>query len=255
MSKINVTAIIIAKNEEGMIADCLDSLQFCSEVLVVDNGSSDNTAEIAKRMGARVIVSRVHDFSKLRMEGLRHAGEEWVLYVDADERITPELVVYLRRAISKENIVAYKLWRKNFYFGEYEWPFIESLERLFRKEYLEGWHGIVHETPIVKGAVEQLDGFILHYTHRDLTSMLRKTIEWSQIEAKLRFDSGHPLMTWWRFPRVMFTAFFDSYIRQQGWRLGVVGFIESTYQGFSMFITYARLWEMQSDLNSSKSKN
>jgi len=75
--------------------------------------------------------------------------------------------------------------------------------------------------------------------------MLEKTISWSEVEAQLRYDSSHPKMTWWRFPRVMFRAFADSYIRQKGWKAGTAGVVESMYQSFSMFITYARLWEMQ----------
>ena len=78
--------------------------------------------------------------------------------------------------------------------------------------------------------------------------MVNKTLAWSKIDAELRFKSGHPRMTWWRFPRVMLTAFFDSYIKQGGWKVGTIGLIESLYQSYSIFITYARLWEMQNKL-------
>ena len=95
--------------------------------------------------------------------------------------------------------------------------------------------------------IGMLEGYLLHYTHRDLKSMVEKTMEWSKVEAELRYKSGHPKITWWRFPRVMLTAFFDSYIRQGGWKAGAVGLIESMYQSFSIFVTYARLWEMQQE--------
>ena len=75
--------------------------------------------------------------------------------------------------------------------------------------------------------------------------MLDKTIEWSKVEAETRFQMNHPKMTWWRFPRVMITAFLDSYFRQGGYKIGVAGLIESVYQAFSIFVTYARLWELQ----------
>ena len=103
----------------------------------------------------------------------------------------------------------------------------------------------LHESAKIKGTVGRLSGELLHFTHRNLDSMLQKTIEWSEIEAQLRINAHHPTMTWWRFLRVMLTAFYDSYIRQKGWKVGVVGIIEAMYQSFSMFITYARLWEMQ----------
>ena len=129
--------------------------------------------------------------------------------------------------------------------GNHEWPYIEKLERLFRKDSLKGWKGKLHESPIIDGAIGDLDGFLLHYSHRNLSEMLKKTIEWSKIEAELRFKANHPKVTWWRIPRVMITAFFDSYIKQEGWKVGAIGLIESLYQSFSMFITYATLWEMQ----------
>lgn len=244
-----ISAIVIAKNEEAMIADCLDSLSFCEEIIVVDGGSQDRTVEIAQRVGAKVFKHETNDFSEMRNAGLQKAMGEWVLYVDADERVSKELqkeITHLITFSGRANIVnTYFLRRKNFYFGNYEWPYIERIERLFRKDALKGWKGKLHESPIVDGEIGQLDGFLLHYTHRDLSSMLAKTIEWSEIEAELRFKAGHPPMTWWRFLRVMATAFFDSYIRQRGWKSGTVGLIESIYQSFSMFVTYARLWEMQ----------
>jgi glycosyltransferase involved in cell wall biosynthesis len=250
MSKIS--AIIIAKNEENMIADCLDSVSFCDEIIVVDGGSEDRTVEIAKRMGAKVYLLETNDFSKLRNFGLERARGEWLLYVDADERVDKVLKEEISHLISfsdrREKLNSYFLKRKNFYLGtsaKNEWPYIEKLERLFKKDDLKGWRGELHESPIIRGKIGELDGYLLHYTHRDLTLMLNKTIEWSKIEAQLRFKSGHPQMVWWRFLRVMITVFFDWYIRQKGFKLGTIGLIESLYQMFSMFVTYARLWEKQ----------
>ena len=246
MSKIS--AIIMAKNEENMIADCLDSVSFCDEIIVIDGGSEDRTVEVAKRIGAKVFELKTSDFSELRNFGLDKATNNWVLYVDTDERVTTSLRDNIKYQISNIKYDAYKVQRKNFYLGtseKNEWPYIEKLERLFRKEYLKRWKGELHESPIVHGKIGELDGYLLHYTHRDLTLMLNKTIEWSKIEAQLRFKSGHPQMVWWRFLRVMITVFFDWYIRQKGFKLGTIGLIESLYQMFSMFVTYARLWEKQ----------
>lgn len=249
---IKISGIVITKNAEEIIADCLDSLSFCDEIIVVDNISEDRTKEIAGRMGAKIFECSSEDFSELRNFGLTKANGEWVLYVDADERATDELGKVIRHLITDngrvEKLNGYLLKRKNFYFGsslKNEWPYIERLERLFKKNKLEGWYGKLHESPRVKGEIGELDGYLLHYTHKDLRSMLAKTIKWSEIEAELRYKSGHPRISWWRFPRVMLTAFLDSYIRQGGWKVGTVGLIESLYQSYSIFITYARLWEMQ----------
>ena len=245
----SISAIVIAKNEENRLADCLDSLSFCDEIIVVDNGSEDRTVEIAERMGTKVFNLKSDDFSELRNYGLRKAKGDWLLYIDADERISERLKKEIdhltRHSDRRKQLNGYFLKRKNFYFGNHEWPYIEKLERLFRKESLKSWKGQLHESPIVDGKIDVFEGFLLHYSHRDLSSMLEKTIEWSKIEAEFRFNSNHPKMTWWRFFRVMITAFFDSYIRQGGFKVGTVGLIESMYQAFSIFITYARLWEIQ----------
>jgi len=243
----DISAIVIVKNGQEQIADCLDSLSFCDEIIVVDGASQDKTVEIAEKKKAKVFEHEMQDFSESRNFGLEKAEGKWVLYVDVDERITSELATNIKRKIVTDinsGISAYKILRKNYYLGENPWPYIEKLERLFKKDKLKGWQGKLHESPIIEGEVGELEGFLLHYTHRDLTSMVKKTLEWSKIEAELRFQN-HPKMAWWRFPRVMITAFLNSYIKQGGYKVGTVGLIESVYQSFSMFITYARLWEMQ----------
>lgn len=245
MSKIS--GIVITKNEEEMIGEALDSLSFCDEIIVIDNGSTDTTREIAEEKRARIFEIQTNDFSELRNFGLSKAEYDWILYLDADERVNDELKDSIVKTISENSEhPAFFLKRKNYYFGKHEWPYIEKLQRLFKKANLKGWKGRLHESPVFEGEAGLLkDGFILHFTHRDLESMLSKTIEWSSAEAFLRYNSGHPKMTWWRFPRVMTTAFLNSYIGQKGYKAGVVGVIESIYQAFSMFITYARLWELQ----------
>ncbi len=249
-----ISAVIIAKNEEEMIKDALESLSFCDEIIVISNDSTDKTKEISEKY-AKIYDFKSNDFSELRNIGLNKANYEYVLYLDADERISGELKKSIQDVLSKDlDFSAYKLLRKNYYLGsskKNEWPYVEKLERLFKKEKLKKWEGQLHESPVVEGKIGLLNGYILHFTHRDLESMLEKTINWSQTEALLRYNSNHPKITWWRFPRIMITAFLNSYIKQRGYKAGTVGIIESIYQAFSVFITYAKLWELQ---NSSRFK-
>lgn len=247
MNKVSV--LILTKNEEEKIEECLESVrQLADEIIVVDAESSDKTVEIGKSLGAKVFTHPFVDFARQRNFALTKAVGDWAFYLDADERVTPELVSSIKYQVSsnkKDEVSAYKIRRKNYYFGKHEWPYIERLERFFRKDHLKGWQGELHESPVVEGKIGELDGFLLHYTHRDLSSMIRKTLEWSKVEAELRFKAGHPPMTWWRFPRVMIGEFLNYYVRQRGFKAGTMGLIESLYQAFSIFITYARLWEMQ----------
>lgn len=245
-----ISAIILAKNEENRIKDCLESLAFCSEIILVDNGSTDETALIAKKQGALVISSDTLSFAELRNIGLKKALGDWVLYVDADERVTSGLEQNILKAVSSNSeFHAFTIERENYYLGNHKWPVTERLERLFIKKYLLGWYGELHESPRVEGKIGKLDGVLRHYSHRTLTEMLNKTIVWSDVEARLRLDSRHPKISWWRLYRVTISGFWNSYISQNGWKAGTAGLVESIYQAFSMFITYAKLWELQQKLN------
>jgi len=253
----DLSAVILTKNSENVVADCIDSVSFCDEVIVIDDYSTDRTKELVKHLGASVFPYASESFAKKRNLGLKKAKGKWILYLDADERVSPELKSAIEKVLERKKDIysAYRVQRKNFYLGNHEWPTVEKLERLFKKSKLEEWYGDLHESPRVNGDVGVItEGFINHYTHQDLASMLDKTILWSKIEAELRFKANHPRMSWWRFFRVMTSAFYDSYIKQKGYKIGAAGLIESMFQAFSMFITYARLWELQED-KSTKSKN
>lgn len=243
---MKLSAIIIAKNESEVIENALKSLKFCDEIIVIDNNSSDDTSEISKRVGAVVYKSESSSFSELRDFGKEKAKGDFILYVDADEVVSNELENSIKSVMNSGIFSnAYRIKRKNYYLGKNEWPGYEKMERLFLKSSLIKWTGNLHESPMVNGSVSDLDGYLLHFTHRNLNQMLRKTIDWSDIEAKIRFDANHPKMSWWRFPRVMISTFISYYIKQQGYKLGAIGLIESIYQSFSIFLTYSKLWELQ----------
>lgn len=244
-----ISAIILTKNDAERIKECLESLTWVDESIVVDNGSTDQTTSIAKRMGAIVITEKESiNFAKLRNAGKDKATGDFLLYVDSDERVTRELkeeILGLVKTFSPEiSPVAYFIQRKNYYLG-HPWPYRDKMERFFWKKGLMSWEGKLHESPRVKGTIGQLRSSLLHNTHRTLEEMLHKTNQWSDIEADLRFRSNHPPVVFWRLMRVMITSFFDSFIKQGGWRAGTTGIIESTFQSYSAFITYAKLWEKQ----------
>jgi len=243
---MSITTIIITKNEENNIVDAIESIKFSKHVIIVDNSSTDRTADLAKSTGAEVISVNLDDFSKQREEGLRRVNTDWILYIDADERVTPELKKEIEGVIKSDNSNdVYRLNRRNFYYGKHEWLFRDKLERLFKRDSLKGWHGRIHESPVYTGDIEDLNGYLDHFTHQDLKSMLEKTIKWSDTEAQIRLNANHPKMTWWRLPRVMIPTFLKYYIRQKGYKSGIAGLVESIFQTYSIFITYAKLWEIQ----------
>jgi glycosyltransferase involved in cell wall biosynthesis len=249
---VTLSGIIIAKNEQDRIGLALESLKFAKEIIVVDNGSTDSTVAIAKKAGARVISRPNVSFASLRDIGRKEARGSWIFYLDADE-VVPSSLAQEIQEISKKRFnneefshqyVCFFVRRNNFYMG-HPWPVSDRMQRLFYKDALVSWHGDLHETPEVLGKTGQLAAYIDHNTHRTLEEMLAKTNMWSDIEAKLRYKAHHPAIVSWRLLRVYMTGFWHTYIHEGGWRAGTVGMIESMYQGFSLFITYAKLWEMQ----------
>lgn len=242
--KPTITAIVITKNEEPRIGECIRHLSWADEILVVDNGSTDKTVDIARKLGATIYTVHKHDFSEVRETGLKAATGDWVLYIDADETVPSLLRDEIQKTMTQSNIGVFAVTRDTYYLG-YHWPYKDRVERLFLRSRLEGWQGTLHETPLYTGSIGTLRHPLEHRTHRTIEEMVAKTNEWSRLEAELRMDIHHPPVVWWRFIRVMFTGFWRSFVTQEGWKAGTVGWIESIYQAFSMFITYAKLWELQ----------
>lgn len=256
---MNLSVIVIAKNEQEMIKTCLKSLKWADEIIVIDNGSTDKTEEIAKSEGARIVKFESDDFSKTRNEpkvssfaelrnrGMEEAKGEWVLYVDADERVLTPLRDEILELINSQKS-AYAISRKNIIFGEevsYGPYKNDWVIRLFKKSDFETWVGKVHEYGKFKGELGYTKNSLLHLTHRDLDHFMLKALEWSKIDAKLRLDTDHPKMTKWRFIRILTTQFFEELIKRKGLFAGTVGIIDSVLQVFSFYMTYVRLWEMQ----------
>lgn len=244
-----ISVLIITKNDAEVIGDAINSVkEFAGEIIVIDGGSADNTIELAKKLGARVIENKFKNFSDQRNLAASVAKNEWIFYLDSDERATSDFITELRLKIESArkdpDTAGFWVMRKTYYFGR-DWKYTDKVQRVFKKSKLRQWRGIVHETPVIDGALGIINQPILHLTHRNLEQMIAKTNEWSEFEAELRIKSGHPKMKLWRFPRVMLTAFLGSYFGQGGFRNGTAGVIEAVYQMYSMFITYAKLWEKQ----------
>ena len=250
-----ITAIIIAKNEESNLSDCLNSIKWAQEILLVDDYSNDRTVDVAKKHDVRLVKTSVDakgNYSKLRNLGLVEARGEWVFYIDADERATKELakeLVKIARSSSKK-YSSYAIPRKNIILGREMkhggwWP--DYVKRLFRKSKLKGWTGDLHEEPNFEGEMGFIKNAITHLKHDNLSEMVEKTNQWSTVEAKLMLDVKHPKMNIFRFSSAIFREFWLRLVQHKGYKDGAEGTIYSIYQIFSRFVSYAKLWEMQID--------
>lgn len=249
-----LTVIIIARNEERTLADCLKSVRWADEVVVIDTGSTDATGQIAKEFGARVVAAPFEKltFAAWRNLGLKEAMGDWILYLDADERVTPlsrqEMVKIIKASPTPDEPVAFAIPRRNFYFGREmkhggAWP--DYVKRLFWKKSLKGWRGKLHEEPEYTGRMQKLAEPLIHLTHRELTSMLTKSIGWAALEAELLDQAGHPPVVAWRIFRMMGTKFWERMIWQGAWKDGAEGWLNALFEVFNTFIIYVLLWERQ----------
>lgn len=245
---MNLSVIVIAKNEQDMIRTCLESVKWADEIIVVDNSSTDKTPEIARQLNARVVKFESNDFAKTRNKGMEEAKGDWVLYVDSDERVLKALKEEIRELIAGTGYSAFALSRKNIIFGkpvDYGPYKKDWVIRLFKKSDFETWIGKVHEYGKFNGKLGYCKNSLLHLTHRDLDHFINKALEWSKIDARLRLDANHPKMTAWRFIRIFKTETFVQLIKRRGLFGGTVGVVDGLLQVFSLLITYVRLWEMQ----------
>lgn len=246
---MRLSVVVITKNSANRIEDCFLSVKdLASEILLIDGGSKDGTLDIAKIYKAKILKQSGKGYSDWRNQGIKESKGDWIFYIDDDERATPELIKEIEEVTSNPPYNSYAIPRKNIILGKEMrhggwWP--DYVKRLYKKENLEKWIGDLHEEPVVQGEMGHLKNPIIHLKHDNLFEMIQKTNKWSEIEAELLLDSGHPKMSWWRFFRIMGTELWYRLIVKKGFLDGVEGIIYAVYQMWSKFVTYAKLWEMQ----------
>jgi (heptosyl)LPS beta-1,4-glucosyltransferase len=255
IKKSPLSIIILAGNEQEMIVNCLKSCAWAKEIILVAANSSDNTITLAQKTIPDIRITKTEDeynknFSKWRNLGFKKSTQDWILYIDADERITPDLRKKIINTISKKShkFTHYALPRANFFLGQrvhFGGTYPDYVKRLYNRNFFQGYRGILHEEPVISGPLSYIKSDLLHYTHRDLSSMIQKSLVWTDTEAQALFKNNHPPIVWWRFIRMMLTKLWERLIKQQMWRDGQVGWVSAIFESYNTFLIYARLWELQ----------
>lgn len=243
-----LSVVVLTKNEEDRIKACLESVKWADEIIVVDNGSQDNTLQVAKEYTDKIFKVNLHDFAAWRNFAVEKTSGDWMLFIDPDERVLLPLKKEIEALISFSDFSAYAISRKNIIFGtevKYRpfWP--DWVIRLLKKSDFDSWLGKVHEYPKFRGELGYSKNSLLHLTHRDVDQIILKSLEWSKIDAGLRLEANHPKMTGWRFLRIFISEVFNQGILRRGFFNGTIGIMDSILQAFSMYITYVRLWQLQ----------
>lgn len=208
-TRVPITAAIIARNEAANLRELLPRLDWVDEIVLVDGGSQDGTAAVARAHGCRVFRRRLDTFAAQRNFALERATGPWVLSIDADERPTPRLVREIRRRVAEGRRAAFHVPIRSTIFGR---PFRRSGTqddrpvRLFRRDAAR-WQGHVHEVLCVRGRVGRLDSWLEHRTIPDLAAFWAKVDRYTGLEAAARVEAGQKpgkLEPWLGPPREVF---------------------------------------------------
>lgn len=225
----NVTVVILTRNEEKNIEGAIENAKLVSEkVLIVDSGSTDRTVELAKENGATVVFREWDDnFSAQRNFALEHIDTDWVLYLDADERLNDRLLSDVKSAVESEKIAMYRFVRRNSAFGkDFRYGVLgpDSVIRLFPKDKVR-WQDKVHERPVGDLPVITLKGYMRHYTYRTFEQYIQKMNQYSSIGAQNYHDKHKKVSVISDFVFRPLFAFLKMYVLKKGFLEGWLGFV------------------------------
>ena len=247
---MNLSVIVIVKDEADRIADCLSSVTgIADEIIVLDCGSSDNTVEICRQFTNKVFETDWPGYGKQKQRALDKATGDWVLSIDADERLTPELADEIDAVIkSKPEEVAFKIQWAVVAFGKQlnHGRSARFVGRLFRREGASFTDAIVHEkVRFAAGKVGKLKNRLLHYSIRDYEHLMSKSCQYAWLGGIKRYETGKQGGGLWGASIRAILVFLQIYILRGGFLDGSVGFLIAVNYSQGAFNKYAALWSLQ----------
>ncbi len=241
-----VSAVVLTKNESNNIVRCLRSLQWCDEIIIVDDYSTDSTLTKAKRFTKKIFIHELEgDFAQQRNYGLEKTAGEWVFFVDADEEVSLSLQYELTSIVVNQ-------------FSEFDGYYIKRIDQIWNKKILHGeagnsiflrfakkekglWEGRVHETWKKKGKTGCLKNPLYHYPHPNISSFLQEINFYSTLRAQELYEKKTQVRIWQilLYPKA---KFFLNYILRLGFLDGVPGLVIALMMSFHSFLVRGKLW-------------
>ena len=246
---MKLSVIIITKDEAANIRACLESVGWADEIIVVDSGSSDGTVEICRDFGAKVFVHDWLGFGVQKNRALSYATREWVLSIDADERVTPELRAAIEVVLRKDadTCAGYQISRLSSYCGRFMrhsgW-YPDHIVRLFRRGSARFSDDLVHERLLVEGSVAQLEGMLLHYSFDNLEEVLYKVNQYSSAGAQMMRQRGRRATLIGAVLRGLW-SFVRTYLLRGGFLDGREGFMLAVSNAEGTYYRYLKLLLIQ----------
>jgi glycosyltransferase involved in cell wall biosynthesis len=241
-----LSAVLITRNAAAVLAPCLESLAFADEIVVVDSGSSDGTAEIARRFGARLVQKEWLGFGRQKQYAVDQARHDWVLCLDADETVSPRLAASIRAALAAPVSPVYRMPRRNRFLGRWlshgegypDWS-----PRLFNRMNARWSDDLVHEKVLYAVTPGTLQGDLMHDSSDDLTAYLDRQNRYTTLAARQAYELGrsaglfHLLLS----PVV---RFFKFYVFRLGFLDGMPGLLHISIGCINSYLKYAKLIEL-----------
>jgi glycosyltransferase involved in cell wall biosynthesis len=244
--KLSVT--VITRNEAANLAAALESVAWADEIVVVDAESSDETVATARRFTDRVAVRKWPGYVDQKNFAASLASHDWILSLDADERVTPALADEIRRTLAAQPAhVAFDIPRVTWHLGRWirstDW-YPDRQRRLYDRRAARWAGGYVHERIEADGSIGSLDGELQHFAYRDISDHLETIDRYTTFAARQMQEAGRRA-TWLQIAGHPPLAFLRNYVARGGYRDGVAGLIVSTLNAYYVFLKFAKLRELQ----------
>jgi glycosyltransferase involved in cell wall biosynthesis len=244
--RAQLSAVLITRNAAAVLEPCLESLAFADEIVIVDSGSNDGTADIAQRLRARVVQKEWLGFGRQKQFAVEQARNDWVLCLDADERVSPELAASIQAALAAPVSPVYRMPRRNRFLGRWlahgegypDWS-----PRLFNRMNARWSDDLVHEKVLFAVTPGSLQGDLMHDSSDDLARYLERQNRYTTLAARQAFERGrsagiaHLLLS----PVV---RFFKFYVFRLGFLDGVPGLLHISIGCMNSYLKYAKLIEL-----------
>ncbi|POA97981.1 glycosyltransferase family 2 protein [Chromobacterium sinusclupearum] len=241
-----ISVVLITKNAGQQLEQCLQSVGFADEIVLVDSGSTDNTLAIAAAYRAKVIHQEWLGFGPQKQFAVEQASHDWVLCLDADEYLSPELALSINKILDNPQAEAYRFARCNRFMGRFlkhgegypDWSL-----RLFDRRRARWSDDVVHEYVICEGPVEKLDGDLMHESGEDIARYLSKQNRYTTLQAEQLFARGKKAGA----AKLVFSPllrFFKFYLVRRGFLDGLAGLVHISIGCFNSYIKYAKLIEL-----------
>ncbi|OXA76070.1 Glycosyltransferase involved in cell wall bisynthesis [Flavobacterium aquidurense] len=241
-----LSVIILTFNEESYIGDAIQSVAFADEIIVLDSHSTDLTAKIVLDLGAKIIFRKFDNYCNQRNHAIGSATGDWVLFLDADERVSDKLKNEILETINLNKSDAYRIWFPHFFMDRFLFHYTDKVTRLIKNDNIR-FENEVHEKLVLKSKPPVLKNYMIHYTYKDLSHFISKKDKYAWFQAKISVKKGKNATLFLLFFKPLY-RFFHTYFIKRVCLDGVPGLAAASIDAYGVFSRYAKMILLEKNL-------